>query len=427
MSTRLLSSRQLLWLQSGATGTIIALFCLWLYQEPAQPWDRWHWLGLCGAALALMLLVSIWRMARQVRHQLGAEPGQLHGMVSQIVPGLTQAGGLPGKAPGNLVRILHELRDGLQGCFRQSERNLGQMGETCRELARNHQNLANHGKRYRHSVQQARELSGQLGQSLSQHNMQIELTRQGVERALRLAQASGHALLRTSQNLEATQDTAQTMRAVVDTMDGLVVQSTLLALDASVEAAKAEQAGPALIQIAAQMRDLAQVSAQSSHQIRDLLQSSARQTALAGQATHSALADMGELLGSLQQDVERVNRLSCAGRAQSALARQFDPVLSELELQNRRHGVLLERATHAAGALQAQHGQQVRLMAGLRVGVVSDSVVAPVRNPAPRPATLAPLAPLAPGTVSASAQIISFKQAARARPRRQVLEDWEQF
>ena len=89
-------------------------------------------------------------------------------------------------------------------------------------------------------------------------------------------------------SVEALQASAKRMDEIVGVIDGLAFQTNILALNAAVEAARAGESGRGFAVVAAEVRSLAQRSAASSKEIRELIGTSSAQIAASVQKIHAA-------------------------------------------------------------------------------------------------------------------------------------------
>ena len=80
-------------------------------------------------------------------------------------------------------------------------------------------------------------------------------------------------------SVEAIQKSAQQMNEIISVIDSLAFQTNILALNAAVEAARAGEQGRGFAVVANEVRTLAQRSAGSAKEIRQLIEASASQVA----------------------------------------------------------------------------------------------------------------------------------------------------
>src|SRR5690606_7336143 len=111
------------------------------------------------------------------------------------------------------------------------------------------------------------ELTAIVQQTSENAGRASELARQAAE----LAVGSGDAVGGVVERMQGIQRSSRKVSDIVGLMDDLAFQTNLLALNAAVEAARAGEQGRGFAVVAAQVRVLAQRSADASRDIKQLV------------------------------------------------------------------------------------------------------------------------------------------------------------
>ena len=124
---------------------------------------------------------------------------------------------------------------------------------------------------------------------------------------------------------------ARAMAEIIAVMDSIAFQTNILALNAAVEAAHAGETGKGFGVVAQEVRALAQRSAQSSRDIRDLVQSNA--DALAGCSSRAQRAGeaMRTIVSSSGQVDARIRQIAESVRSQADGLSRVGSTLAELQ------------------------------------------------------------------------------------------------
>src|SRR5690606_25262945 len=103
------------------------------------------------------------------------------------------------------------------------------------------------------------------------------LAHDSVAAASSAAQHGGQVISEVVATMQGITQSSKKMADIVAVIDGIAFQTNILALNAAVEAARAGEQGKGFAVVAHEVRSLAQRSAQSSREIRELIQASVEQ------------------------------------------------------------------------------------------------------------------------------------------------------
>jgi methyl-accepting chemotaxis protein len=129
-------------------------------------------------------------------------------------------------------------------------------------------------------------------------------------------------------------DRARSMAEIISVMDSIAFQTNILAINAAVEAAHAGEQGKGFGVVAQEVRALAQRSAQSARDIRELIQNAIDSLAQGSHRAHQAGAAMHAIVASALQVNERVGQIANAADSQANGISQVNRAIERLRASN---------------------------------------------------------------------------------------------
>ncbi|WP_296445055.1 methyl-accepting chemotaxis protein [Rhodoferax sp. UBA5149] len=186
---------------------------------------------------------------------------------------------------------------------------------------------------------------------------------EAASRGERLAQsAAGEAAGGSqvmSEVMQTMDDIRESSRQIVDitaVIDGLAFQTNILALNAAVEAARAGEQGRGFAVVAAEVRVLANRSAEAARQIKGLITASADKVELGATKVGQARDSMSAIVDSVGRVVHAIGEITVGTQEQSISMSSINAAVSRLDQMTQQNAAVVEESAAAAQSLQAQAG-----------------------------------------------------------------------
>jgi methyl-accepting chemotaxis protein len=141
---------------------------------------------------------------------------------------------------------------------------------------------------------------------------------------------------------------------IIGVIDGIAFQTNILALNAAVEAARAGEQGRGFAVVAAEVRSLAQRSAQAAKEIKGLITASVERVDSGTRVVEGAGNTMQELVGTAQRMSDLLGEISIAAKQESAGVTQVGSAVQELDRMTQQNAALVEQTAAAASSLKDQ-------------------------------------------------------------------------
>jgi methyl-accepting chemotaxis protein len=279
------------------------------------------------------------------------------------------------------------------GAMRQVAANAAGLDASAQDIARARKDLA------MRTEQQAVGLA-HSAKALEQITSTVREAAAGAKRAhLMVSEARGDAA-RSGEVVSGAvaamgqiEDSSRQISQILSVIDEIAFQTNLLALNAGVEAARAGDAGRGFAVVAAEVRALAQRSAQAAKEIKALISSSTQQV---GQGVR-LVGETGAALGAIAVKVTEIDSLvaeiAAAAQEQAGGLHQVGVTMTQMDQGIRQNAALIETIAAASASLNTEIADLDGLTARFEVG--DAHLAAPAPRLAPAGARPAPSAPRA--------------------------------
>jgi methyl-accepting chemotaxis protein len=307
--------------------------------------------GLCvfDAVVLLYLMAAFHRSATQ-------DIAQMVQMVDRMVAGDLRQTALARSRDelGAMVTALGQLGRTVSAMVANVRGNAAFVAHAGQSLSRDSADLSDRTEQQAASLEQTAASVEELS-SVVQTNASTAGSANGRASEVRDVAVSGAAIMAEAvASVEAIQASAKRMDEIVGVIDGLAFQTNILALNAAVEAARAGESGRGFAVVATEVRSLAQRSAASSKEIRQLIGSSSAQVAASVQRIHTAGTTITQIVTGIRDVADSMSQISATSAEQSAGLGEITAAVRQLDEITQRNAQMVGHAVEKARDMEAR-------------------------------------------------------------------------
>ena len=326
--------------------------------------------ALLGAALFMGLGLA-WAITRHLMRQLGGEPSAAVGILSAVAEGdLSTQVPLRAGDSTSLMARLAEMQHSLSNTVSQVRSGSEGVATASSQIAQGNQDLSGRTEQQASALQQTAATMEELGSTVRNNADNARQANQLALGASSVAVKGGEVVDKVVETMKGINQSSKKIADIISVIDGIAFQTNILALNAAVEAARAGEQGRGFAVVAAEVRSLAQRSAEAAKEIKLLISASVervnRGTELVGQAGHT----MEEIVAAIRRVSDIVGEISSASVEQSSGVSQVGQAVTQMDHATQQNAALVEESAAAAESLRQQAQALVQAVAVFKLRAV---------------------------------------------------------
>ena len=234
--------------------------------------------------------------------------------------------------------------------------------------------------------------------------------------ASEVATKGGHVVSDVVLTMQSINDASRKIADIIGVIDEIAFQTNILALNAAVEAARAGEQGRGFAVVAAEVRNLAQRSANAAKEIKSLISESTGKVDAGSRLVLAAGQTMDEIVTSVKRVTDIMAEISAASREQSTGIDEVNAAVTQMDRMTQQNAALVEQAAAAAKSMEDQTDGLASMVSEFKLAQTE-----PVPTIRPARQIAAPQRPVAPAP----------RRPALTAPRQAAVamagDDWKEF
>ncbi len=267
-----------------------------------------------------------------------------------------------------LLLALKEMQRNLASVVSNVRLNSDSVALASTQIAQGNSDLSQRTEEQAVALQRTTLSMEELGDTVRKNAEHAQQAHQLAANASVTATAGGNVVQQMIETMQGIDGSSRRVVDIIAVINEISFQTNLLALNAAVEAARAGDQGRGFAVVAAEVRGLAQRSANAAKEIRDLITENvdrvSQGTALVAQAGRT----MTEVVEAIQRMTTLMSEISAASAEQSSGVAQIGEAIGHLDATTQQNASLVQESAAAAESLQSQAHELVQSVAVFKLG-----------------------------------------------------------
>ena len=182
-----------------------------------------------------------------------------------------------------------------------------------------------------------------------------------------IAQKGSEVANEAGQAMEKINDSSKQITEIINVIDEIAFQTNLLALNAAVEAARAGDAGRGFAVVAQEVRTLAQRSAESSKDIKNLIDDSSAQVKDGVSLVQKAVDSLQDIYNAVDGVSDTVDQIAKASGEQATSLDEVNQAVMEMDNVTQQNASMAQQSRNIASNLQNKSDELARAVAFFKI------------------------------------------------------------
>lgn len=277
---------------------------------------------------------------------------------------------------GSLCEGVNGLLDTMGGMVGNILESSTTLIGAAREIASGNTDLSQRTEEQASSLEETAASLEELTSTVRQNAENAQQANKLATSASEVAIKGGSVVNDVVTTMEGISQASRKISEIISVIDEIAFQTNILALNAAVEAARAGEQGRGFAVVAAEVRNLAQRSANAAKEIKALISDSVQRVESGSKLVDSAGKTMEEIVTSVKKVTDIMMEIAAASKEQSGGIDQVNTAVSQMDKMTQQNAALVEEAAAASKSMEEQTNALAQSVAiyKLAEGVVSASL-----------------------------------------------------
>lgn len=254
----------------------------------------------------------------------------------------------------SILMSIRKLNRGMSGTLTQVNEAAEQVAAGAGNMAEAAQALAEGATDQAASVEEMQATIANLTEGVAQTADRAEESYHKAQRYAKVAEESRQEMEAMEAAMGRISETSQNIGNIISQIEDIASQTNLLSLNAAIEAARAGEAGKGFAVVAEQIRNLAEQSAKSAVDTRELIEGSLQEVAEGNKAAQNVATSLAEVVTGVNEIAENVSNLNKISKEQAYAMKQAEAGIDRISEVVQSNSATAEESSATSQELSAQ-------------------------------------------------------------------------
>jgi aerotaxis receptor len=277
---------------------------------------------------------------------------------------------------GGLMRALTQMTMNMRATVSDVRESAGRMQEMASEIAGGAVALSTHTEAQASSLEQTAASMEEMTSTVQQSADAAREACSVASSAVLAAESGGKNVGQVVLTMDAITQSSKKIGDIIGVIDSIAFQTNILALNAAVEAARAGEQGRGFAVVAAEVRTLAQRSAQAANEVRSLVKDSMDKVESGAKLVNVAGRSMEDIVSQINRVTELITAMAGASLEQSTGIGQINQSVAHLDQMTQQNAALVEESTAAVESMAEQVTGLVASVSVFKLSLIENQILA---------------------------------------------------
>jgi methyl-accepting chemotaxis protein len=345
----------------GLLGPLVPV-CLWWRQPAGVTVEQLASVALITGALALYLFTAYVRTLMGAMRVLQASVAQLAAgdLAARIRLRATDELAVVGETMDQATGYISQMVSDIRSTSTMVAQSGIRLAEDTQAMAAQ---VDDQARKLETTAQRVRDVNAAVSSSARS----AQAVDEQVAQVRQIAEAGGASVNSAVTSVQDIQSSSRRMQDIIAVIEGIAFQTNILALNAAVEAARAGEQGRGFAVVAAEVRSLAQRSANSAKEIKQLIGESVAHVDQGVQQIHGTREAFERILQGIRTVADEVRNIASNTQDQSQALGEVAGAMAQLDQITRDSTSVVQQAADSSGQLSERARRLSQAVASFRL------------------------------------------------------------